>query len=105
VCETSAAARQLLLPVELQLTSQRLDRPGRAAASEEVVVAGEDGGVEDDRERDRRPVTRVAWHSAQSGGLQSSVSISRRNLGSSHIDQAAYGLLQSLALRGREDPS
>ena len=38
-----------------------------------------------------------ARHSAQRCGLQSSVGISRRNLDGAHIDQAAYGLLQSLA--------
>src|ERR1019366_1365545 len=105
VCETSAAARQVLLPIEFQLTSQRLDRPCRTAASKEVVVAGKDGGIEDDRERGRWPVARVARHSAQSRGLQGGVSVLRRNLDSSHSDQVAHGLLQSLALPGREDPS
>lgn len=42
-----------------QFLADSVDCPGWAAAAEEVVVAGEDPSVEDEREGDRSPVIEV----------------------------------------------
>jgi hypothetical protein len=87
-----------------KLMRERLDRPRRAAALEEVAVPGQNGRVEDDRQRDGWPVSRIARDSPQRGRLQGGVRLSWDNLERTAVDQAAHRPSQNVTLSGSQDP-
>jgi hypothetical protein len=89
-------------PLVLKLAPQRLDSPRGASASEEVVVAGQDAGVDDHREGHGRPVPPIAWDPPNSRLLQRRVYLAWDDLDGPRLNQAAHGLLQGEPLLSRQ---
>lgn len=59
------------------LIPEGLERPGRAATAEEVVVFGEDARAQGDREGDRWPVVGIARDAPPGDGFKMVVCMSR----------------------------
>ena len=84
------------------MVAEGVDGPGGAAAAEEVMVAGQDGGVESESESHRWPVSGVTWNAPSSGCLMVRVDGPRNHLDRAVIDEGLHRLLELMGLLCRE---
>jgi hypothetical protein len=66
----ASASSRSSLGCSVQLVSESFDGPCRAAAAEEVVVAGQDRGVEQERQSNGGLVLRIAGNPPPRGLLE-----------------------------------
>lgn len=84
------------------MVAEGVDGPGGAAAAEEVMVAGQDGGVESESECHRWPVSGITWNAPPSGCFVVRVDGPRNHLDRPVIDEGLHRLLELMGLLGRE---
>lgn len=84
------------------MVAEGVDGPGWTAAAEEVMVAGQDGGVESESECDRWPVSGITWNAPPSGRFVVRVDGPWNHLDRPVIDEGLHRLLELIGLLGRE---
>ena len=85
-----------------QFCQERLDGPGRTSASEEVVVTGQDRGVEREGKRHRRPIGRITWYPSSSGVCHVLVEPPRHDVDRIAVDEGMNDLDQAPTLLDRQ---
>ena len=81
-----------------EFSPERLSRPGGAAAAEEVMIAGQDGGVEDEGERHRRPVAGIARNPPTGHRLPVLIEAARDDLDQPLGDESEHIVVQALGV-------
>lgn len=84
------------------MVAEGIDSPGGTTTAQEVMVTGQDGGVERQSERDRGPVSGITWNAPPSGCFVVGVDAPRDHLDRPVIDEGLHRLVELLGLLGRE---